>query len=954
MIRPATAEELARRLAKLDEAGRQRLVARHPELRCRARVRELCKASAANAGADLEQMDRLAGAAQWLAGVLKEPLPQALALRARANTAHFQGELEQAQDQYGEALALLEDAGEQQEAAITRSSALLNLAYLGDYDGARRWYEAARCAFEELGDRQRLAVLEHNLANVLYRRDSWSEALDLYRHAQSELEQLDRPLEAAICLRNVAVCLISLHRFDQALEAYRQTRAYANAHQLDRICLQADYNIAYLHYLRGEYMQALRLFQTVRRDCADQGDLYHQALCDLDLAEMYLELNLVDEAAELATNARQSFTVQQLTYEAAKAETFLALARSRLGDTQTALDGLVSARLAFSAEANLLWPALIDLYRAVVHYRRGELSAARPLAKQARSAFADPATAPKAALSALVLAEIELASGQAAAARQSTEDALRQLAGHDLPVLEHQAYRTLGEIEEIAAEYPRAIAAYQRSLELLERLQSQLHGEHLKIPFLSDKHAVYGNLVRLIAHDRKRVGRGRQVLKIIEQAKSRALTDLLWFRSHDLPSTSAAGDKLVVSLANRRAELSTIYHHLDRLQLASGAPALDQLRQLCDQARRCESALVDQQRQLLAIDQDLGSLQPGAPIDLEAIAGALGDDQLLVEYFIARDTLLAAVVDRRSIDIVELASAEKVRGVHRLLQLQLSKWPLGEARLRPNIPLIAAATSAHLGELYQALITPLAHLLEAGQQLIVAPHGFLHYVPFHALYDGHDHLIDHHSISYTPSASVFQLAARKSAAANQRSLVLGIADQQTPHILDEARAVASSLPHSTLLLGSEASSSALRQLGPGSRFVHIATHGLYRRDNPMFSAIQLGDGRLSLFDLYDLQLDAELVALSGCGTGLNTVLSGEELVGLTRGLLYAGAQSALVTLWDVHDASTADFMRRFYRHLGSGNERAAALRQAMLETREHQQHPYYWAPFALVGKPDGR
>src|SRR5450756_2216936 len=107
----------------------------------------------------------------------------------------------------------------------------------------------------------------------------------------------------------------------------------------------------------------------------------------------------------------------------------------------------------------------------------------------------------------------------------------------------------------------------------------------------------------------------------------------------------------------------------------------------------------------------------------------------------------------------------------------------------------------------------------------------------------------------------------------------------------------------------------LRERGAQSRFVHIATHGWFRQDNPMFSSISLGDSHLNLFDLYQLNLPCELVTLSGCGTGLNMVVGGDDLLGLVRGLLYAGAQGVLVTLWDVNDRSTAEFMKLFYEAL---------------------------------------
>jgi CHAT domain-containing protein len=118
----------------------------------------------------------------------------------------------------------------------------------------------------------------------------------------------------------------------------------------------------------------------------------------------------------------------------------------------------------------------------------------------------------------------------------------------------------------------------------------------------------------------------------------------------------------------------------------------------------------------------------------------------------------------------------------------------------------------------------------------------------------------------------------------------------------------------------------------------------------MFSGIRLGDAYLNLYDLYQLKFDAELVTLSGCATGMNVVTSGDELLGLIRGLLYAGAHSLLLTLWDVHDQSAADFMASFYRRFQSGEEKAAALRGAMIELRERYPHPYHWAPFTLIGK----
>jgi CHAT domain-containing protein len=118
----------------------------------------------------------------------------------------------------------------------------------------------------------------------------------------------------------------------------------------------------------------------------------------------------------------------------------------------------------------------------------------------------------------------------------------------------------------------------------------------------------------------------------------------------------------------------------------------------------------------------------------------------------------------------------------------------------------------------------------------------------------------------------------------------------------------------------------------------------------MFSGVRLSDGFLYLYELYNLQLNADLLALSGCATGLNVVADGDELVGLIRGALYAGARSLLLTLWEVNDRSATMFMTSFYKLFEESRDKAAAVAQAARQVREQYPHPYHWAPFMVVGK----
>ncbi|HEV7500855.1 MAG TPA: CHAT domain-containing protein, partial [Vicinamibacteria bacterium] len=302
------------------------------------------------------------------------------------------------------------------------------------------------------------------------------------------------------------------------------------------------------------------------------------------------------------------------------------------------------------------------------------------------------------------------------------------------------------------------------------------------------------------------------------------------------------------------------------------------------------------------------------------------------------------------LEVVPVALVPRVQHALRLLQFQLSWARPGAGEDSPSgRESSVRSTQAHLAELYQELVAPLRARLDAAH-LVIVPHDLLHYVPFHALYDGQRHLIDSYSISYAPSATIYALCHRRADATDGSSLVLGVPDPQTPSILDEVRAVAALLPDAELHVGPEASVSVLRERGAHRRFVHIAAHGFFRPDNPMFSGIRLGGSYLTLYDLYSLKLSADLVTLSACVSGVNVIAAGDEVLGLARGLFRAGAASLLLTLWEVPDQSTAEFMKAFYARVLAAPNRATALREAMIEVRERYPHPIHWAPFLLMGK----
>jgi CHAT domain-containing protein len=233
---------------------------------------------------------------------------------------------------------------------------------------------------------------------------------------------------------------------------------------------------------------------------------------------------------------------------------------------------------------------------------------------------------------------------------------------------------------------------------------------------------------------------------------------------------------------------------------------------------------------------------------------------------------------------------------------------------------------------------------------MIVPHRALHYLPFQALHDGATYLIERREVCYAPSAVVLRHCLARPHRPLHHALLLGVEDEQTPLVRAEVESLAPLFAEATVLLDERATLDAVREHAPGADVLHLACHGQFRPDKPLFSALRLTNGWLSVRDAYGLDLHCELLTLSACETGVSAVAPGDELIGLARGFFSAGAPSLLLSLWTVDDEATAALMTDFYERLLAGASPAAALRAAQRRLLQDEPHPFFWSPFVLVGR----
>jgi tetratricopeptide (TPR) repeat protein len=875
---------------------------------------------------------------------LRHPESVAKGLRGKANALCGLGRNKSAISYHRKAIELFSQLNDSEQVARTLSSTIQPLIFQGCYDQALSAAREAQSIFERQGNHWRAARVKLNLGNIYQRQDRPEDALRCYEGAYDSFVCEGDAEGITAAVHNMALSHLELNHYGRAMAGFQVALALALNHDIPVYRGLADYNLGRLHYLTGDYYRALSMLKSARETCVAKEDLYHVALCNLDLSEVYLNLNMNSEASEAAELATASFRKLGMRYETAKAMTNMAIARGKEGNAREALGLFLRARRMFVDENNPAFPAIIDFYRAEVLVRSGRKTEPRKLCTTAITVFRKLKLATRTIESHLLLARL-LIEDDLLSAEKHCRRAVRILRRVESPDLNCHAYTLMGQIQKSMGNENRSCKAYEHARCSLDKLRDSIHVEELKIAFMKDRVQIYQALVAHCMRHQRQPKETVKAFKYIQEAKSRSLLEYI---STSREASCPAPHMETVfngTIQELRTELNWFYHKIDSAKLRQSSRK--EVSALQTELRCREQELLRLSREHSYDRGDVPSWSPALTVDL--IRQAVPRGVIILEYFQIDDRIVVLLLSEDLLEIVPVADCLGITSELRGLDYQLSKVHLGPEYGRIFAGVLLKSVRRHLQGLYRMLIEPIRQRLH-GRQLVIAPHGVLHRMPFQALFNGHEYLIDEFAISYAPSASVYAFCRMRSTRRTGKSLVMGIPDQTTPYFQEEVRSVASCLPNAEILLGSNATVERLRETGRESQFIHVATHGQFRLDNPAFSRIELGGSYLSLYDLYHLQLPAELITLSGCSTGLNVVAAGDELLGLARGLIHAGAETSLLTLWDVQDHSAAKIMTMFYRRLRGGETKPEALQYAMQRMRPEYPHPYHWAPFNLVGK----
>jgi len=886
-----------------------------------------------------------------------------------------------------EALTLARDTGNRaMEGKALNVKGLLHWD-LGEFDQAKACFRQGSEIATQLGDLQMAGALLNNLSLVYDEQGDYLQSLEQYQHALELYAGVDFPRGEGDTLGNIGGVNLLLGRYTEALDYYR--RALAISERLDSaVSLSQDHGNVGLSLLGlGRVDEAMRHLDRAVDLAAGAGMLQDQAYWLGASGKANLRFGRYDLALQQQQAALEIYTRIDSRTERVEALHDMGRLYLLLGDLNSAQETFQQA-MGLARDIGLERGITLNLIAlGEVFTRRGDPAGAATSYAQAVERASEAGEIALWTVSLLRLSAAHHALGQDGQAGEEAALALRMAAEIESPGLQAQALVALGDLARVAGHADAALARYTGAATLLEAapdpelawrahhgrglalahsnrleeaiealfaairviedVRDRLQQDRFRTGYVQDKYQVYVDLVHLLLE----AGREEEAFSMAERLRARSYQDLLERGRLPVPGTS--DQQLEYGLKARIETLRQALVEEQRLarpqqrQAAIGVYSaelraaerayqdfLDERRRPGDTHSAWNAPTYADVRQVLGADEAL-------------IEYVVGDDRLVL-FALTREALTAHHVPIRRVDLVNKVDLVRDLIRHR----DDARWEKPAASLAEALvgPLIAGGRLEHVRHVY------------------LVPHGSLNYLPFALLpvaAAGVDRsLVERFTLAYLPTAAALLVPHGLPEA--DRSLLAMAPDRgRLRHSQAEVRAVdALFAPHSRALVGATATESVFKQEAARYRLLHLATHGYFNKLNPLLSGLELepdqrNDGQLELHEILGLQLEAELVTLSACRTALGSghfaeIPAGDDFVGLTRAFLYAGSRSVLATLWEVDDASTAGFMTRFYTGLksnDSGKDKADALadaQRAMLASPQFG-HPYYWAPFVLVG-----
>ncbi len=807
-----------------------------------------------------------------------------------------------------------------------------------DYDNALKAFNASLAINEEIGEDLNRGRELRRIGRIYYlrlnrfedARKFFSQAYELF----TELEQVDQQVESLLELGLVAEKEAD---FKQALELYGRAQALAEKADLRPSLAKAFLYQANSHWFQGNYQQAFRFQRQSLEIARTLQDKLQQAFILNTLGLIHWTLNDPGRALE---NLSQSLELA----EASRSPLDIATAYNNIGlvhrKEKRYLESIEFFKKALKRDEQLKskWgQGYTHRNLGMSLLRMGQLGNAEVHLKKAVELSREIGNRTNLVKSMLELGNLALERKQWESAVSLFRETFKLSDSLNVKEVSWRALRGEGFAFIQSRKNEEAVESYKNAVSVVDALRAAIKVEEFQNGFLTDKQDVYKELVLLLLD----MGKVKESFQFAERAKSRSFIDLLG--NQKISFKDDVSKSLYEALNQQKQTIRKIEESLMVARASDEGESSQQLAEQLVKARnKYQDLLIDAKEQ----SPEISSFITVDSISLEALQDLLEGSVALVEYMVTENELVAWVVTKEGIEVARVPLEEK-----RLNSLV--------ADYRERIQKLAPVEEQSK-QLHSLLIKPVESFIAGKRVLGIVPHGHLHYISFSSLKDEQNYLVEKYPLFYSPSASVMQFTFKGQTKRGRDIKVLALGNPDLgdfnydlPLAEMEANAIKWDFPKVDIFTRENATESWLQDHISEYQVIHIASHGEFDPVNPLFSSLKLArtateDGNFEVNEVFGLEINADIVTLSACQTGLGDIVGGDELVGLNRAFIYAGTKSILSTLWRVSDISTAVLIKHFYRNYGKENK-AVSLRKAQLLVKRLYPHPSYWAGFNLTG-----
>lgn len=892
-----------------------------------------------------------------------------------------QGDYDKSLDLTHQALAIHESLGAKKGIANCYRIIGNVYQYQGDHDKATEFSQRSLDLATEIGDKAGQAESLRNLGGVQWRLSNFDQALDYYAKALSIANEIGDKKTQSMIIGNTGLIYWNRGQPDEALKYFERCNALAlEIGDLQTVATNL-LNMGALHNDLEEYGKAQETLEkslAMAQQIGDKG-LQSAALDTLGTVHMYLgemdlALDLTRQAAAIAEEIHEKRT---LAYDLKS----MAAIYGTLQKYNDALTALKKALHLYEELEEKRGIAAILNDTAFIYLLQKKYDDALPLYERASALAIEMKSDSMRQDSLRGLGWIYFAKKDMEQAEQYFSQSIELCRKSERPEGVWQSLYGKGLTLRDTHRNDEAIVLMKEAVDIIEKARNQVQLSEQKAAYFEEKLDVYEDLVRLLIASNNTA----DAFEYAQRSKARAFLDNL--------AEARIDPERNMDAALRKTKKDILKNLLQIQQDIQGQEEADsvdtaEISRLVEKRTDLEKKLDDLALEIRKKEPRLTALQYPPPIGLAAAKDLLDQKSVLLEYLIGKRACFLFVITSNDLKVHVLPPQSK-------LAAQISD--LREALSKPE-PVWESSGGWHTKytklayEVYSELVAPVASELKRKERILIAPDGILNYLPFECLlmepvktkgdpdFSQLAYFGAQFEIQYAPSISV--LAALKNnqpdSSPTRRKELLAFADPKVnskaastsqvrggtglvdlPNAVHEVENIARLFPSDQvkILEGAQASEQNVKKTNLAEyKRLHFASHGAINEERPQLSALVLSseghseDGYLTTQEIFDLHLDADLVVLSACRTGLGRQIRGEGVMGLSRAFLRAGASSVLASLWDVYDESTADFMTDFYKNIKSV-PKSAALKEARLQLiHSHTfSHPYYWAPFVLIG-----